>query len=151
MKTKMNLGQLTLLTSLTMLGSGFVMFPAKIHAVGAISAISWIITAIGAAMTAYCFAKCSFYSKEQGGLGGFAFYSFGESGAFFTNFCYGICLLIANVAIAIATLNYFTAIFHIVANQFLHTGITILLIIISIVACLKSPRFVGQLSVLFAF
>lgn len=150
MKTKMNLGQLTLLTSLTMLGSGFVMFPAQIHEVGAMSSLSWVISAIGAALIAYCFAKCSFYSKQQGGLGGFAYYSFGDAGAFFTNFCYGICLLIANVAIAIATLNYFTAIFHIVVNQFFHTGITILLIIISIVACLKSPRFVGQLSVLFA-
>lgn len=79
---KMSLTQLTLLTSLSMMGAGIIMLPAKFAEIGAISMLSWIVTALASGAVAYVFAQCGMLSKKLGGLGGFAEYAFGEPGAF---------------------------------------------------------------------
>lgn len=43
----MSVTQLTLLTSLSMMGAGIIMLPAKFAEIGAISMLSWIVTASG--------------------------------------------------------------------------------------------------------
>ena len=40
----MSVMQLTLLTSLSMMGAGIIMLPAKFAEIGAISMLSWIVT-----------------------------------------------------------------------------------------------------------
>lgn len=42
----MSVTQLTLLTSLSMMGAGIIMLPAKFAEIGAISMLSWIVTAL---------------------------------------------------------------------------------------------------------
>ena len=78
----MSVTQLTLLTSLSMMGAGIIMLPAKFAEIGAISMLSWIVTALASGAVAYVFAQCGMLSKRMGGLGGFAKYAFGEPGAF---------------------------------------------------------------------
>lgn len=78
----MSVTQLTLLTSLSMMGAGIIMLPAKFAEIGAISMLSWIVTALASGAVAYVFAQCGILSKRMGGLGGFAEYAFGEPGAF---------------------------------------------------------------------
>ena len=64
--------QLTLLTALNMLGSGIIMIPAKIAAVGTESVLAWVATGILAVCMAYVFANCGIFSSHRGGLGGMA-------------------------------------------------------------------------------
>lgn len=98
--------QLTLLTSLSMMGAGIIMLPAKFAEIGAISMLSWIVTALASGAVAYVFAQCGMLSKKLGGLGGFAEYAFGEPGAFIVNYAYAISLVFGNIAISLAAVSY---------------------------------------------
>lgn len=105
-QNKMSVLQLTILTAVNMMGSGIIMLPTKLAQVGSLSIVSWLITAVGSMALAYAFAKCGMYSKNGGGMGGYAEYSFGKSGNFMANYTYGVSLLIANIAIAISAVGY---------------------------------------------
>ena len=105
-KNKMSVLQLTILTAVNMMGSGIIMLPTKLAQVGALSIVSWLITAVGSMCLAYAFAKCGMYGKKGGGMGGYAEYSFGKAGNFMANYTYGVSLLIANIAIAISAVGY---------------------------------------------
>ena len=110
---KMTVVQLTMLTVVNMLGSGIVLLPTKLAEVGAISILSWLITATGSLALAYCFAQCGMLSRKSGGMGGYAEYAFGRSGNYLVNYTYGASLLIANVAIGITAVGYMTELFGI--------------------------------------
>lgn len=105
-KNKMSVLQLTILTAVNMMGSGIIMLPTKLAEVGALSIVSWLITAVGSMCLAYAFAKAGMYTRKGGGMGGYAEYSFGKSGNFMANYTYGVSLLIANIAIAISAVGY---------------------------------------------
>ncbi|WP_296252455.1 putrescine-ornithine antiporter [Pseudomonas sp. UBA4194] len=109
---KMSVGQLTMLTAVNMLGSGIVLLPSKLAEVGAISILSWLVTATGALALAYAFARCGMLSRKTGGMGGYAEYTFGKSGNYITNYTYGSSLLIANVAIGITAVGYIQVLFN---------------------------------------
>lgn len=89
---KMSVMQLTILTAVNMMGSGIIMLPTKLAQVGALSIVSWLVTAVGSMCLAYVFAKCGMYSKKGGGMGGYAEYSFGKAGNFMANYTYGVSL-----------------------------------------------------------
>lgn len=108
---KMSVAQLTMLTVVNMLGSGIVLLPTKLAEVGAISILSWLVTATGSLALAYAFAQCGMLSRKSGGMGGYAEYAFGRSGNYLVNYTYGTSLLIANVAIAITAVGYITELF----------------------------------------
>lgn len=105
-KKKMGVRQLTILTAVNMMGSGIILLPANLAQVGTMSVVSWLVTALGATCLAYAFARAGTFSNRTGGMGGYAEYAFGKSGNFMTNYTYFISLVIANVAIAIATVGY---------------------------------------------
>lgn len=90
---KMSVLQLTILTAVNMMGSGIIMLPSKLAQVGALSIVSWLVTAVGSMALAYVFAKCGMYSKKGGGMGGYAEYSFGKAGNFLADrdFSGGVC------------------------------------------------------------
>lgn len=127
-KNKMSVLQLTILTTVNMMGSGIIMLPTKLAEVGTISILSWIVTAVGSMALAYAFSKCGMYSRRSGGMGGYAEYTFGKSGNFMANYTYGISLLIANVAIAISAVGY--------GAELLGTSLTPLAICIATIAVL---------------
>ena len=103
---KMSVFQLTILTAVNMMGSGIIMLPSKLAQVGALSIVSWLVTAVGSMCLAYVFAKCGMYAKKGGGMGGYAEYSFGKAGNFMANYTYGVSLIFANTAIAISAVGY---------------------------------------------
>ena len=84
--SKMSVTQLTLLTALNMMGSGIIMLPTKLAQVGTFSVVSWLVTATGSTAMAYAFAKCGMFSKNKGGMGGYAEYVFGKAGSFMANY-----------------------------------------------------------------
>lgn len=108
---KMSVGQLTMLTAVNMLGSGIVLLPTKLAEIGAISILSWLVTATGSLALAYAFARCGMLSRKTGGMGGYAEYTFGKAGNYLTNYTYGSSLLIANVAISITAVGYIQVLF----------------------------------------
>jgi putrescine:ornithine antiporter len=108
---KMSVAQLTMLTLVNMLGSGIVLLPTKLAEVGAISILSWLVTATGSLALAYAFAQCGMLSRKSGGMGGYAEYAFGRAGNYLVNYTYGLSLLIANVAIGITAVGYMTELF----------------------------------------
>ncbi len=53
---KMNVVQLTFIVAVNMMGSGIIMLPTNMAQVGAISLLSWIVTALGSMAFAWGFA-----------------------------------------------------------------------------------------------
>lgn len=135
----MSVTQLTLLTSLSMMGAGIIMLPAKFAEIGAISMLSWIVTALASGAVAYVFAQCGMLSKKLGGLGGFAKYAFGEPGAFIVNYAYAISLVFGNIAISLAAVSYGLSWFHLpFSSVFACIGCVLLLWIASLLT-FRSP------------
>jgi putrescine:ornithine antiporter len=99
---KMSLVQLTLLVAVNMMGSGIIMLPANMAQVGAISLLSWGVTAVGSMAIAYGFAQAGVFNSKAGGMAAYAEDAYGRDGYFLTFFLYFLSLAIGNVAIAIS-------------------------------------------------
>lgn len=150
-RRKMSVTQLTLLTSLSMMGAGIIMLPAKFAEIGAISMLSWIVTALASGAVAYVFAQCGMLSKRMGGLGGFAEYAFGESGAFLVNYSYAISLVFGNIAISLAAVSYGLSWFHLpFSSVFACIGCVLLLWIASLLT-FRSPYITGRITGIFVW
>ena len=55
---KMSVMQLTILTAVNMMGSGIIMLPTKLAQVGALSIVSWLVTAVGSMCLGYGLCIC---------------------------------------------------------------------------------------------
>jgi putrescine:ornithine antiporter len=106
---RMNLIQLTFMVAVNMMGSGIIMLPANMARVGAISLLSWIVTALGSMAIAYGFAQAGLFNQRPGGMSAYAEDAYGKSGYFLVFFLYFLSLAIGNVAIAISALGYLAA------------------------------------------
>ena len=99
-RKKMNVVQLTFIVAVNMMGSGIIMLPTNMAKVGAISLLSWVVTALGSMAMAYGFAQAGIYNQRPGGLAAYAEDAYGKDGYFQTFFLYFVSLAIANVAVA---------------------------------------------------
>src|SRR5436853_6623195 len=106
---RMNLVQLTFIVAVNMMGSGIIMLPTNMAQVGAVSLLSWIITAAGSMAIAYGFAQAGLFNQRAGGISAYAEHAYGKSGFFLTFYLYFLSLAISNVAIAIAAAGYLAA------------------------------------------
>jgi putrescine:ornithine antiporter len=105
-KKKMTLIQLTFIVAVNMMGSGIIMLPTNMAKVGAISLLSWVVTAIGSMAIAYGFAQAGLLNQRPGGMAAYAEDAYGKDGYFVTFYLYFLSLAIGNVAIAISALGY---------------------------------------------
>jgi putrescine:ornithine antiporter len=103
---RMNLVQLTFIVAVNMMGSGIIMLPTNMAQVGAISLLSWIVTAVGSMAIAYGFAQAGLFNQRPGGMSAYAEDAYGKSGYFLVFFLYFLSLAIGNVAIAISAVGY---------------------------------------------
>src|SRR5690349_9029484 len=110
-KKKMNLVQLTFIVAVNMMGSGIIMLPTNMAKVGAISLLSWIVTALGSMALAYGFAQAGIFNQRPGGLAAYAEDAYGKDGYFQAFFLYFLSLAIGNVAIAISAVGYLATFF----------------------------------------
>jgi putrescine:ornithine antiporter len=108
---KMNLMQLTVLVAVNMMGSGIIMLPTNMAQVGAISLLSWGVTAVGSMAIAYGFAQAGVLDSRSGGMSLYAEEAHGKSGFFLVSFLYYLSLAIGNVAIAISAVGYLSTFF----------------------------------------
>jgi len=82
------------------------MLPANMAQVGAISLLSWIVTALGSMAIAYGFAQAGLFNQRPGGMSAYAEDAYGKSGYFLVFFLYFLSLAVGNVAIAISAVGY---------------------------------------------
>lgn len=145
-KNKMTLLQLTVLTAVSMMGSGIIMLPAKLGQLGSISILSWLVTAVGAMCLAYAFGQCGMYSQKKGGMGGYAEYVFGKGGNFIANFTYGISVVIADAAMALAAAGYGASLLGINLTPWEMAMGTILILWITTILNFRGPAGTGRIS-----
>jgi putrescine:ornithine antiporter len=108
---KMTLAGLTTLVAVNMMGSGIIMLPTNLAQIGAISLLSWVVTAIGSMAIAWCFAQLGVLSPRTGGMSAYSEEAHGKSSFFMASFLYYLSLAIGNVAIAISAVGYLTPFF----------------------------------------
>jgi putrescine:ornithine antiporter len=107
----MNVVQLTFIVAVNMMGSGIIMLPTNMAQVGAISLLSWLVTAVGSMAIAYGFAQAGIYNQRAGGMAAYAEDAYGKSGYFQVFFLYFLSLAIGNVAIGISAVGYLSTFF----------------------------------------
>ena len=143
---KMNVVQLTFIVTVNMMGSGIIMLPANMAQVGAISLLSWIVTALGSLAIAYGFAQAGLFSRRSGGLAGYAEDAYGKDGYFQVFFLYFLSLAIANVAVASSALGYLSAFFPWMSSTPVISCISVIALLwLTTVANFGGPSLTGKI------
>jgi len=145
-KKKMNLTQLTFIVAVNMMGSGIIMLPANMAQVGAISLLSWGVTAVGSMAIAYGFAQAGVFNQREGGLAAYAEDAYGKAGYFQVFFLYFLSLAIANVAVAISAVGYLTAFIPWLSSTPIATCIGVIALLwLTTVANFGGPSLTGRI------
>jgi putrescine:ornithine antiporter len=145
-KKKMTLMQLTVIVAVNMMGSGIIMLPANMAKVGAISLLSWGVTALGSMAIAYGFAQAGLFNQRPGGMSAYAEDAHGKAGFFMTFYLYFFSLAIGNVAIAISAVGYLATFFPWLSSTPIATCIGVIgLIWLTTAANFGGPSITGRL------
>jgi putrescine:ornithine antiporter len=143
---KMSLMQLTVIVSVNMMGSGIIMLPTNMAQVGAISLLSWIVTALGSMAIAYGFAQAGVLNQRSGGMSAYAEEAYGKSGFFIVFYLYFLSLAIGNVAIAISAVGSLSSFMPWLASTPLATCIGVIALIwLTTVANFGGPKVTGRI------
>jgi len=143
---KMNVTQLTFIVMVNMMGSGIIMLPTNMAQVGAISLLSWLVTAIGSMAIAYGFAQAGVFNQRAGGMAAYAEDAYGKAGYFQVFFLYFLSLAIANVAVASSALGYMAGFFPWLTSTPVATTIGIIgLLWLTTVANFGGPKLTGRI------
>jgi putrescine:ornithine antiporter len=143
---KMNLMQLTFIVAVNMMGSGIIMLPTNMAQVGAISLLSWIVTAVGSMAIAYGFAQAGIFNQRPGGMAAYAEDAYGKDGYFQVFFLYFLSLAIGNVAIAISAVGYLATFFPGMSATPITTCISVIALLwLTTVANFGGPSVTGRI------
>ncbi|MGA9164839.1 MAG: putrescine-ornithine antiporter [Thiobacillus sp.] len=143
---KMSVTQLTFIVTVNMMGSGIIMLPANMAQVGAISLLSWLVTAVGSMAIAYGFAQAGIFNQRAGGLAAYAEDAYGKAGYFQVFFLYFLSLAIANVAVASTALGYLVPFFPGLGATQVTTAISVIALLwITTVANFGGPKLTGRI------
>src|SRR4051812_48453338 len=145
-KKKMTMIQLTLVVAVNMMGSGIIMLPTNMAQVGAISLLSWIVTALGSMAIAYGFAQAGVFNQRPGGMAAYAEDAYGKDGYFVTFLLYFFSLAIGNVAIAISAVGYLAGFFPAMSATPIATCVSVIgLIWLTTLANFGGPSVTGKI------
>ncbi|MEJ8810234.1 putrescine-ornithine antiporter [Variovorax ureilyticus] len=143
---KMGVMQLTFIVTVNMMGSGIIMLPANMAQVGAISLLSWVVTALGSLAIAYSFAQAGVFNQRSGGMAAYAEDAYGKDGYFNVFFLYFLSLAIANVAVASSALGYLAAFFPVLTSSAISTCVGVIALLwITTVANFGGPKLTGRI------
>jgi putrescine:ornithine antiporter len=143
---KMNVVQLTFIVMVNMMGSGIIMLPTNMAQVGAISLLSWLVTAVGSMAIAYGFAQAGVFNQRTGGMAAYAEDAYGKAGYFQVFFLYFLSLAIANVAVASSALGYLAGFFPWITATPAATTLGIIgLLWLTTVANFGGPKLTGRI------
>ncbi len=114
--------------------------------VGAISLLSWIVTALGSLAIAYGFAQAGLFNQRPGGMSAYAEDAYGKSGYFLVFSLYFLSLAIANVAIAISAVGYLASFFPWLSSTPVSTCVGVIVLLwLTTVANFGGPRVTGRI------
>lgn len=143
---KMSVVQLTFIVTVNMMGSGIIMLPANMAQVGAVSLLSWLVTAIGSMAIAYSFAQAGIFNQRAGGMAAYAEDAYGRAGYFQVFFLYFLSVAIANVAVASTALGYLVPFAPVLgATQVTTTIGVIALLWVTTAANFGGPKLTGRI------
>jgi putrescine:ornithine antiporter len=143
---KMTLVQLTFIVAVNMMGSGIIMLPTNMAKVGAISLLSWIVTAIGSMAIAYGFAQAGVFNQREGGMSAYAEDAYGKSGYFQVFYLYFLSLAIGNVAIAISAVGYLASFIPWLSSTPITTCIGVIALLwLTTIANFGGPKITGRI------
>jgi len=143
---RMNLMQLTFIVAVNMMGSGIIMLPTNMAKVGAISLLSWIVTALGSMAIAYGFAQAGLLNQRPGGMSAYAEDAYGKSGYFLVFLLYFLSLAIGNVAIGISAVGYLATFFPWLSSTPVATCIGVIALLwLTTVANFGGPSITGRI------
>ncbi|WP_321939878.1 putrescine-ornithine antiporter [Paraburkholderia sp. J8-2] len=143
---KMNVVQLTFIVTVNMMGSGIIMLPTNMAKVGAISLLSWLVTAIGSLAIAYGFAEAGLLNQRAGGMAAYAEDAYGKDGYFQVFFLYFLSIAIANVAVASSALGYLAAFFPVLTSSPIATCLGVIgLLWLTTAANFGGPKITGRI------
>ena len=143
---KMSVTQLTFIVTVNMMGSGIIMLPANMAKVGAISLLSWLVTAIGSLAIAWGFAQCGVFNQRPGGMAAYAEDAYGRDGYFQVFLLYFLSLAIANVAVASSALGYLAAFWPVLTSSPIATCIGVIALLwITTAANFGGPKITGRI------
>ena len=143
---KMSLVQLTFIVAVNMMGSGIIMLPTNMAKVGAISLLSWVVTALGSMAIAWGFAQAGIFNQRSGGMSAYAEDAYGKSGYFIVFYLYFLSLAIGNVAIGISAVGYLAGFFPWLSSTPIATTIGVIgLLWLTTVANFGGPGVTGKI------
>jgi putrescine:ornithine antiporter len=143
---RMNLVQLTFIVAVNMMGSGIIMLPTNMAKVGAISLLSWFVTALGSMAIAYGFAQAGLLNQRPGGMSAYAEDAYGKSGYFVVFLLYFLSLAIGNVAIGISAVGYLATFFPWLSSTPVATCIGVIALLwLTTVANFGGPSITGRI------
>jgi putrescine:ornithine antiporter len=143
---KMTLVQLTFIVAVNMMGSGIIMLPTNMAQVGAISLLSWIVTALGSMAIAYGFAQAGIFNQREGGMSAYAEDAYGKPGYFNVFYLYFLSLAIGNVAIAISAVGYLAGFFPSMSATPIATTLSVIALLwLTTVANFGGPSVTGKI------
>ena len=143
---KMSMMQLTVVVAVNMMGSGIIMLPTNMAKVGAISLLSWIVTALGSMAIAWGFAQAGIFNQRKGGMSAYAEDAYGKSGFFVVFLLYFFSLAIGNVAIAISAVGYLATFFPGMSATPIATCLSVIVLIwLTTVANFGGPSITGKI------
>src|SRR5581483_6659981 len=143
---KMNLTQLTFIVAVNMMGSGIIMLPTNMAQVGAISLLSWVVTALGSLALAYGFAQAGLLNQRAGGMAAYAEDAYGKDGYFQVFFLYFLSLAIANVAVASSAVGYLSSFFPWLESTPIATTIGVIALLwLTTIANFGGPGITGRI------
>jgi putrescine:ornithine antiporter len=143
---KMTLVQLTFLVAVNMMGSGIIMLPTNMARVGAISLLSWAVTAVGSLAIAYGFAQAGLLNQRSGGMAAYAQDAYGKPGYFQVFFLYFLSLAIANVAVGISAVGYLSAFIPWLSSTPLATCVGVIVLLwLTTIANFGGPGVTGRI------
>lgn len=145
-KKKMNLVQLTFIVAVNMMGSGIIMLPVNMAQVGAISLLSWLVTAVGSMAIAYGFAQAGLFNQRPGGMSAYAEDAYGKPGYFLVFLLYFLSLAVGNVAIGISAVGYLAGFFPWLTSTPIATCVSLIILLwLTTVANFGGPRVTGRI------
>jgi putrescine:ornithine antiporter len=143
---KMTLVQLTFIVAVNMMGSGIIMLPTNMAQVGAISLLSWVVTALGSMAIAYGFAQAGIFNQREGGMSAYAEDAYGRPGYFNVFYLYFLSLAIGNVAIAISAVGYLAGFFPSMSATPIATTLSVIALLwLTTVANFGGPSVTGKI------
>ncbi len=115
-----------------MIGSGIFLLPASLAPYGGVSILGWLVTTIGALMTALVFSRMSRRFPKQGGPYRYAKDHFGSFAGFCVAWSYWISICCGNAAIAVAAVTYMGFFWPIIQQSAPHAIVITMILIWSL-------------------